>query len=240
MNSNRGFTLIELLVVIAIISILAAILFPVFAKVREKARVTSCASNMRQIGMASQEYSQDNDEILPGATDGTNGAGKLGGWMYMNRFRNNAAAQADDFDPTRGSIYDYVKNRQIFTCTDDDVAVISRDSYAINSCVTTPVPAAGSGYNAGKALNDIQSPSSIMLFAEEGSANSKLDSTNDGFLNLSFDDLSKRHTAGQNVTFVDGHVKWFLVEKIHHLGMQSGIPDESHATTCPRILSSTN
>src|SRR6202453_3747717 len=64
-SSNGAFTLIELLVVIAIIAILAAILFPVFATAREKARQTSCASNMKQIGLAIMQYVQDYDETFP-------------------------------------------------------------------------------------------------------------------------------------------------------------------------------
>jgi prepilin-type N-terminal cleavage/methylation domain-containing protein/prepilin-type processing-associated H-X9-DG protein len=66
---RRGFTLIELLVVIAIIAILAAILFPVFAKARENARRTACASNLKQIGLAIMQYTQDYDErYMPGQT----------------------------------------------------------------------------------------------------------------------------------------------------------------------------
>ncbi|NCO34930.1 MAG: hypothetical protein AUJ92_00850 [Armatimonadetes bacterium CG2_30_59_28] len=65
MRRDKGFTLIELLVVIAIIAILAAILFPVFARAREKARTASCQSNLKQIGLAMMMYVQDFDEVYP-------------------------------------------------------------------------------------------------------------------------------------------------------------------------------
>ncbi len=94
--SLRAFTLIELLVVIAIIAILAAILFPVFAKVREKARQTSCASNMKQIGLAVLQYTQDNDETFPLAN--TN--------LY-------------DYNPWDIAIQPYVKSLAVFSCPDD-------------------------------------------------------------------------------------------------------------------------
>jgi len=69
MRNAKGFTLIELLVVIAIIAILAAMLFPVFARAREKARQASCKSNLRQIGVAMELYVQDYDELFPYADD---------------------------------------------------------------------------------------------------------------------------------------------------------------------------
>jgi len=74
---RRGFTLIELLVVIAIITIMAAILFPVFAKAREQARKATCASNLRQIGMALLQYVQDYDERWPSEGNCENSAGAL-------------------------------------------------------------------------------------------------------------------------------------------------------------------
>lgn len=75
-NKNAAFTLIELLVVIAIIAIIAAILFPVFAKVREKARQTTCASNLKQLGLGVLQYAQDYDEFLPAVSSET-GTGTL-------------------------------------------------------------------------------------------------------------------------------------------------------------------
>jgi len=233
MTFKRGFTLIELLVVIAIIAILAALLFPVFAKVREKARQTSCASNERQLGMAVIEYEQDFDELLPCATDGGSGAGLMGGWMYMQTFLNSGPPVAHAFDPSRGAIFPYLKSTQVFICPDDTVGQLTGDSYAINNCLSTNTQP---GFNVGKALNNIDTPSSIILFSEE-SMSLKFDSTNDAFQNLQFDTLSAKHTGGQNVTFVDGHTKWFLVQKVHAQGMQSGVPNETTATACPKVLS---
>ena len=100
-QKRQGFTLIELLVVIAIIAILAAILFPVFAKAREKARQTSCLSNEKQIGLAIMQYVQDADEVYPtgSGTDGTN-------WTYN---------WVQEIQP-------YTKTTAIFFCPDDSLA----------------------------------------------------------------------------------------------------------------------
>ena len=95
MKNRRGFTLIELLVVIAIIAILAAILFPVFAQAREKARQTSCLSNLKQIGLAFKMYVQDYDERwpqcdpIPGGNNSPGQNGSVGqdfgfsGWIFQ-------------------------------------------------------------------------------------------------------------------------------------------------------------
>ncbi|BDI30073.1 hypothetical protein CCAX7_21240 [Capsulimonas corticalis] len=99
-QNKRGFTLIELLVVIAIIAILAAILFPVFAQAREKARQISCVSNMKQLGVAVMQYVQDSDEMFP--------QGLNDNWQY---------SWATTLQP-------YVKSYGVFRCPDDSGNII--------------------------------------------------------------------------------------------------------------------
>ena len=111
MSRTKGFTLIELLVVIAIIAILAAILFPVFARAREKARASACLSNLKQLGLGLMMYAQDYDETLPavafGATDGRPA------WPWEQWPAYAAYSWAALFP---GGLAPYVKNNQIWAC----------------------------------------------------------------------------------------------------------------------------
>ncbi len=120
----NGFTLVELLVVIAIIAILAAILFPVFAKAREKARQTTCLSNEKQLGLAVLQYSADFDEKLVPIT-------------------------ARAFEHWTKLVYQYVKSYDVYRCPDDtgtnNVPGLygDRDSYGMNIKLSTYVTATG-------------------------------------------------------------------------------------------------
>ena len=121
-----AFTLIELLVVIAIIAILAAILFPVFARARENARRSSCQSNMKQIGLGMLQYAQDYDEKLPGyrfsyasPVAGQTGAGTQ---LNSNIFFNQVT-------------YPYTKSYQIWVCPSNPIGWVNIDSQGVNAAV---------------------------------------------------------------------------------------------------------
>ena len=151
--SRSGFTLIELLVVIAIIAILAAILFPVFAKARQSARRTACLSNVKQLGLNWMMYVQDNDEQFPPSNTTVGAAAQ---WQPANaspfpckpcRPRRKATVAPDDpvkFPKTDQAAYDprvfampYVKSLDIFKCPDDNG--ISKDLVAADPSQGVPV-----------------------------------------------------------------------------------------------------
>jgi prepilin-type N-terminal cleavage/methylation domain-containing protein/prepilin-type processing-associated H-X9-DG protein len=135
---RKGFTLIELLVVIAIIAILAAILFPVFAKVREKARQISCASNLKQLGLGIIQYTQDYDEQLTPS--------------------HFSAAQG-----WAGEIFPYVKSAGVFKCPDDSTPTVGTAtpvSYALSDNVSFQANGAAQG------LAQLNAPASTVLLFE--------------------------------------------------------------------------
>ena len=197
-RSRSGFTLIELLVVIAIIAILAAILFPVFAQAREKARQTSCLSNTKQLGLAFMQYNQDYDEHLPNVLAGPDGSatgsanlvsgnacagatntdkGKLGSWNYMCDY--TAGSVPTVYDPAQGSINPYTKNSQMFVCPSDSSG--EKNSYALNQLMVN-----GQDTNTriqyGIALASFRGTANTILFGEEEDGPGK--GTNDGYFTV--------------------------------------------------------
>jgi prepilin-type N-terminal cleavage/methylation domain-containing protein/prepilin-type processing-associated H-X9-DG protein len=144
-STRKGFTLIELLVVIAIIAILAAILFPVFAKAREKARQTSCASNLKQLALGFAQYVQDYDERFPSGVVGS--SIDASGWAEQ--------------------IYSEVKSTGVYKCPDDStIPATSSDthsnmvptSYALNSDVS----------GSASLAQFIATTSTVLLFEVSG------------------------------------------------------------------------
>ena len=211
-----GFTLIELLVVIAIIAILAAILFPVFARARENARRASCQSNLKQIGLGILQYAQDYDEKYPmyRIDGGTGNPGSPYGW-------------ADAIQP-------YTKSEQVYQCPSDmnppptgtttpRPTQVGYTDYVYNVAVgsqVTPSGGANIATGAGASLSAIDSPVLVMMLmdgkvngttatADNGSA--RMATRGSGAVGLAnsgnFD--ANRHLDGANLAFVDGHVKWY-------------------------------
>jgi prepilin-type N-terminal cleavage/methylation domain-containing protein/prepilin-type processing-associated H-X9-DG protein len=199
---KQGFTLIELLVVIAIIAILAAILFPVFAKAREKARTSSCSSNLKQIGMGYLQYVQDYDEMLCRAWQGAANAASIPGvqWKWMD------------------SISPYVKSEQVFDCPSDGDRA---GKYLFSSGTSYgSYGTSAAYYNMSYTLNmkslaDIVEPASTLWVSETENNAFEIawadipaqPSITQGARNRILRQIEERHAEKVNVLYCDGHVK---------------------------------
>lgn len=229
-KTERGFTLIELLVVIAIISILASILFPVFARARENARRSSCSSNMKQIGLAFMQYTQDYDEQLPTA-------GSPSGIVPPNVW-DVAISPYAGIKVAPGS------SPMIFRCPSDSAAEGKR-SYAVpywqnyaTDTGATMVFGDSSGVTPfvfqGVKLASIPEPATTLLMVERPSSPANVPSSDPTYVNNVFGAYSNgyvygpfqdnpgpgvigqdqsmpgkcTHFDGWNYLFTDGHVKW--------------------------------
>lgn len=203
LRPRKAFTLIELLVVIAIIAILAAILFPVFARAREAARTASCRSNMKQLGNAWMMYTQDYDEVVLRVN-------VCGGQLLETGANsgNNTCTGGQWYHLWCHTMYPYVKNVNVYNCpsTGSEAAKWS-GNYTGNMQI---------GYNSvshGTAYAAWTRPADTMIFADaravyhRGSpANTDIPGTCAYTLDR-WDELADRHSEMLVVAYGDGHVK---------------------------------
>ncbi len=220
----RGFTLIELLVVIAIIAVLAAILFPVFAQAREKARAITCLSNARQIGTALMLYLQDYDEKYPQEHPST-------GNPVVDD--NNAQLEEIDYGSPFDKILPYVSSKdssktQLYLCPSDPdphgLHLLDSSGNCLNTNPPAPPPGPLSSYllNAyylfGATLAQISEPSQSIYISERRDDFCDVHyhpwlgeveiptGPNDTADPVAIADL--RHSGGSNYVYSDGHAKW--------------------------------
>lgn len=216
MRTSSGFTLIELLVVIAIIAILAAILFPVFAQARAKARQANCNSNVKQIVLAIRMYCDDNDEVLPFEE------------MYVGQTLdrdtlyagNEQSSSGDYYRPDNYTIWPdqimpYIENEQLFVCPETQTWL----GYGWNTDISYfPFPGASSSKYTGRRLVEIDYPSQTLIVVDtqiyEGrnpSAYRKVEASDTQYPDQWIPPHGGGgggHHGGFNIGYVDGHVKW--------------------------------
>ena len=219
--SRRGFTLIELLVVIAIIAILAAILFPVFAKAREKARQASCQSNLKQIVLSLKQYTTDYDETYPIASDGfPNGLQAINGQAPCCRRAWTPNKNATTPGPVQtGYVHTrlepYIKNTQIWICpsmgsASFNPATTDATSYLSAMCITNQV------YLGGKKEASLKKSEAEVIVFQDAIGWACADTCANMWRGVS---TGQFNTAGSNTShgqgggamvncgFADGHVK---------------------------------
>ena len=190
---KKSFTLIELLVVIAIIAILAAMLLPALAKAREKARQISCASNLKQFGLAVTMYTDENQDWFP-----IQKITSKEGWI----FGTNIEGAKYDLSPKDGALYPYINDEKMYLCKSDTNKVNA--TYARNTNLST-----------AKTNVVVKKPSTFVTFVEDNNnddgnfATASWNYTEDTFnSDTSTNKVGRFHTnKSTNLLFTDGHVE---------------------------------
>jgi prepilin-type N-terminal cleavage/methylation domain-containing protein/prepilin-type processing-associated H-X9-DG protein len=211
---RAGLTLIELLVVIAIIAILAAILFPVFARARQMARQTSCLSNVKQLSLAIDMYTEDYDEVL----------------IPSRQWSGGTPTPATLIWPAY--LAPYARDTQIFICP----SAAGKSQYGQTWADRGPLSIGlnrdmeNRTTNLAYALSQFGEPASTILLADSTPAPTGTGSGGGRGFQVQADRqpdaqsaVSSRHNGGANVGFLDGHAKWYAAARIWQANNPAGL-----------------
>ena len=227
-RTQSAFTLIELLVVIAIIAILAAILFPVFARARENARRSSCSSNLKQIGLGLLQYAQDYDEVLPyQVLNSPRCYDYVGNKTEWDTCIAAVGAGARESVPSLNWIWavkPYIKSAQLYRCPSAIDYAPTGTNFQRNSYGTSDNSYSANGVVMGRTIAVIPNPSEIIWGNEQSQATntawirpaestaSTPSTPGSGkyreWLRNNSPSYSDLHFDGGNLLFCDGHVKF--------------------------------
>jgi prepilin-type N-terminal cleavage/methylation domain-containing protein/prepilin-type processing-associated H-X9-DG protein len=208
-DRRRGFTLIELLVVIAIIAILAAILFPVFAKARERGRTTSCGSNLRNLGIAVLAYTQDHDEQFP-----------------LTAYPKSQF----DFTTWNELTHPYARSTQIWHCPSSDVRkedqggkVTTHFGFNVRYLTTIEPDFSNAAEHEALSLADVKQPAETVMLGDAKASMEESWCGDDGRYLLPPSGSDAHcwgrphflHDGGSNLFWADGHVKWMKADRFY-------------------------
>ena len=218
---RKGFTLIELLVVIAIIAILAAILFPVFARAREKARQTSCLSNMKQIGLGMMMYAQDYDERFPPywVVNFPGGSGEPRGFAFAHYDLVHPYIMNEQVHICPSGDFTYTKYRELFDAGTGVFRQRMLGSYSIARQLSgsTRINPAPFSTSTGRKLAEFTVPAETALIFETRTyyiATKAAIGFNEDDTPMEMRDcgirvgsMKYRHNSQMNIVYADGHAK---------------------------------
>jgi prepilin-type N-terminal cleavage/methylation domain-containing protein/prepilin-type processing-associated H-X9-DG protein len=210
-TSRTGFTLIELLVVIAIIAILAAILFPVFAKAREKARQATCLSHAKQMGLSVMMYVQDYDDRYLAADAGS--------WTFPHMERPVSGTPGVLYNTATWAdlLYPYSLNKQMYRCPSADPGAWIHFGWNMRMGYALGYPDRTGPLYEGVAMATVKYPAETLIIAESDWTGPSDYGWSNAEVLWDTPHVSRfipaRHNGGANIVFADGHTKWYSIQE---------------------------